>query len=351
MDKFIKKYTKQYAMQEYKVQKKAEYTLFSFILIAIYVLIGVVLMQFGRQMGAMYVASIAIVCVILAVTWFVFVKGHLLISQHILLSAGILAIISHLFMQLNFHFYIQIIFVLVVGYVVHISKLQISIIVSLLVSLMIGRSVFLYYQYMFDANNLILFKQNIFIVASIMMIMVFVHFFNEIISREITETHRLSEIANFDILTGLLCRNKFNDDMGQLDRDESSYSLAIIDIDHFKKINDEYGHDAGDQVLIKLSNLMMDHFKIESVYRWGGEEFVVVSKSPYVDQFVADLEKLRIEVMHCQFLEGERITISIGVSQKKQNQRNIDTFVSADQALFMAKNSGRNQTIIEGVNL
>ncbi len=351
MDKFIKKYTKQYEMQEYKIQKKAEYTLFSFILIAIYVLLGVVLMQFGRQMGAMYIASIAIVCLILAVTWFVFIKGHLLISQHILLSAGVLAIISHLFMQLNFHFYIQIIFVLVVGYVVHISRLQISIIVSLLVSLMIGRSVFLYYQYTIDANNLILFKQNIFIVASIMMIILFVHNFNEIISREITETHRLSEIANYDVLTGLLCRNKFNEDLDQLDRDESAYSLAIIDIDHFKKINDEYGHDAGDQVLIKLSNLMRAHFKIESVYRWGGEEFVVISKSLFMNQFIAALEKLRLEVMHNQFLEGKTITISIGVTQKKQNQKNFDAFVSADQALFRAKNSGRNQTIIEGVNL
>lgn len=351
MDAFIKKYTEQYTSKEYWIQKKAEYTLFAFVLIGIYVLTGILLMKFGRQAGAMYVASIAVVCLILIVTWVVFVRGHLLLSQHILLGAGIVAIFSHLFMQLNFHFYVQILFVLIVGYVIHISKVQLLVIVTSLVSLMVGRSVFLYHQSIMDERNVILFKQNIFIVASIMMIMIFVHYFNRIITSEIIETHQLSKSANIDILTGLLCRKKFNQDMVILDSALKTYCLAVIDIDHFKVVNDRCGHDGGDIVLIKLSKMITDTFINEGVFRWGGEEFVVVMETAQIDSFMEALEGLRIKVMRSQLIEDGVITISIGVSQKKNDQTYANVFAQADHALFVAKKSGRNQTVFEGVKL
>lgn len=246
LDQWISKQTEPYKVSPYKIRKKAEYTLFSYVLIAIYAVLGIFLMRFEREMGYLYTTSIVAIVAILMVVWWVFKKGHLLMSQYILLSAGILATISHLYMQLNFHFYVQILLVLIVGYIVHLNQLQIRLIVLSLLLLMIGRSAHLYLQYTGDQAHMILLKQNVFIVASVLMIMVFVHYFNRIIANEIEETHQLAEISNLDVLTGLLCRNKFNQDVEALNRNHVAYCLAVIDIDLFKIINDHYGHDVGD---------------------------------------------------------------------------------------------------------
>lgn len=345
MDWFIERFTRQYKEDGYLIQKKAEYTLLAFSLIAFYVLTGVILMQFGRQTGYMYATSIFVVILILVITWIVFIKRKLLLSQYILLSAGILAICSHIFMRLNFHFYIQIIFVLFVGYIVHINKTQILIILSSLIFLMIARTILLFYQYSANDSSLMVFKQNIFLVGSIIMLMLFVHYFNTIIAKDIVETQQLKEIANIDVLTGLYCRKKFNSDIKRLNEENILYCLAVLDIDHFKSVNDQFGHEEGDKVLIKLANHMRNSFNPDNLYRWGGEEFVIITFDQKIEVFINELESLRLNVMNSQLIPNDNVTISIGVSHKNSKENTSDIFIQADNALYIAKNSGRNKTV------
>ncbi len=120
--------------------------------------------------------------------------------------------------------------------------------------------------------------------------------------------------------------------------------LAIIDIDHFKSVNDQFGHLIGDEVLLLLSRLMRESLRFDDqIYRFGGEEFVVLMR-PSADTDVVDiLEQLRHRVATYPFPQVERITISIGLTRVCEDDLPSDAFDRADQAVYWVKQNGRNQ--------
>ncbi|MDE1210001.1 diguanylate cyclase [Vibrio aestuarianus] len=133
----------------------------------------------------------------------------------------------------------------------------------------------------------------------------------------------------------------------------SSCVLAIIDIDFFKKINDKYGHEGGDEVLRKLSKILHEQVRPDDlVMRWGGEEFVMIIKSP--DTNVKQLlERIRTQVEKTIFIANE-CSVSVTVSIGAKNEESIEQLElswkeaidKADQALYQAKSEGRNRCII-----
>lgn len=164
--------------------------------------------------------------------------------------------------------------------------------------------------------------------------------------------------ANFDALTEIFNRGALNSRGPEaLKRAivlEEDLSLVVFDIDHFKSINDRFGHDAGDYVLKTLAQSVQSHVirEFDFFARYGGEEFVILLGSSDLDKAEKIAERTRLHVEGTAFqYEGQRIpvTISLGVTSLKG--RTIDwqsLFKEADQALYKAKNSGRNRVQTAG---
>ena len=123
-----------------------------------------------------------------------------------------------------------------------------------------------------------------------------------------------------------------------------SYWLVMIDIDHFKRVNDTYGHLIGDEVLLLLARLMRAHFRFhDQLYRFGGEEFVVLMRCHGEEQAASVLERLRATTASHAFPQVGNITISIGFSEVRTGDTPSGAFERADKAVYYAKEHGRNQ--------
>jgi diguanylate cyclase (GGDEF)-like protein len=123
-----------------------------------------------------------------------------------------------------------------------------------------------------------------------------------------------------------------------------TYWLAMIDIDHFKRVNDNYGHLIGDEVLLLLARLMRSHFRFhDQLYRFGGEEFVVLMRCQGEAEAAGVLERLRITTAAYLFPQVGSITISLGFSEIRLGDSPSGAFERADKAVYYAKEHGRNQ--------
>ncbi len=162
---------------------------------------------------------------------------------------------------------------------------------------------------------------------------------------------KLLQLSIKDGLTNLFNRRHFNkifyDEVDKSLENEKPFSLIIFDIDHFKNINDTYGHDVGDIVLKELAQLISDNVRTsDMVFRIGGEEFAVLLLGTDAKTAYAIAEKLRKIVENHDFEKVGKVTISLGVAGLKDNDSPEELFKKADKALYEAKNSGRNKTVL-----
>lgn len=120
--------------------------------------------------------------------------------------------------------------------------------------------------------------------------------------------------------------------------------LGVIDIDHFKRVNDTFGHLIGDEVLLLLSRLMRSSFRYQDrLYRFGGEEFVVLMRGASPEAAASAFERLRTNVERYPFPRVGHITVSIGFTAVRPTDSPAAAFERADQAVYYAKSHGRNQ--------
>jgi len=159
------------------------------------------------------------------------------------------------------------------------------------------------------------------------------------------------EVSHVDPLTCLPNRRQIIKTMQtevlRAERYKTYLSISMIDIDHFKKVNDTHGHTVGDQVLFQLANLLQEDIRHpDSVGRYAGEEFLVVLPNTRLDQAVGQAARLCKLVRETGIDIGKTLwlTISIGVAEYKHGQENWQKFLSrADMALYAAKNAGRDR--------
>lgn len=127
-------------------------------------------------------------------------------------------------------------------------------------------------------------------------------------------------------------------------RPHNNYWLAILDIDHFKRVNDNFGHLIGDEVLLLMARLMRSNFRFhDQLYRFGGEEFVILMRCDSAHDAQAALERLRRSVEEYAFPQVGTITVSVGFSVLTENDTPSGAFGRADKAVYYAKLNGRNQ--------
>lgn len=155
----------------------------------------------------------------------------------------------------------------------------------------------------------------------------------------------LRKLALFDALTGVRNRRALDQKLADCIGEGESSCIIIIDIDHFKLLNDEHGHKVGDELLVTVSAIISKRIRVTDIlYRYGGEEFVVVTNDTSIDNCVTLAEELRTLVMAHQFTRNIAMTISIGVAELKKDEDVKAWFSRGDKALYKAKNSGRNKT-------
>ncbi|MBU2515554.1 diguanylate cyclase [bacterium] len=162
-------------------------------------------------------------------------------------------------------------------------------------------------------------------------------------------THEVIKSANIDALTGLYNKGFFNSSIRQeiarYNRKQEVFSLALADIDFFKKVNDTHGHAAGDEVLVMLADIFRGIVrKTDICSRWGGEEFATILTGTSEEGAAILGEKMRATVEASLFPKAGSITISIGIAAYRGDEDIF--FQRADAALYKAKQNGRNRVEI-----
>ncbi len=173
----------------------------------------------------------------------------------------------------------------------------------------------------------------------------------ETANQNLQETMReLEHMVDTDRLTGAWNRRYFDSmierELRRTERYGLPLSLMIFDIDHFKKVNDTFGHDLGDQVLVGVTERVRSQIRSsDALIRWGGEEFILVTSSTTLAGATALAEKIRICMAATEFPTVGTVTISIGVAQFRPGESKREWISRADKLLYAAKHNGRNRVV------
>ena len=170
--------------------------------------------------------------------------------------------------------------------------------------------------------------------------------------RDITERKKmlvdLERLATTDTLTKAFNRTKFNElivmEIERAKRFHHALSMLMFDLDHFKDVNDTYGHTVGDEVLRMTADIVRHHMRRTNHFiRWGGEEFIVIAIEADLDDSVRLAERIRGEIESSKFETVKTVTLSFGVTQLKANDSVASFIKRVDDALYKAKENGRNR--------
>ncbi len=175
--------------------------------------------------------------------------------------------------------------------------------------------------------------------------------FTAIFVYAITEAQeKLQTLAITDPLTGLRNRVMLDDAMlraiQQFKRSKTQTSLLAIDIDHFKPVNDDFGHAVGDEILVKVSEVLATRFRqVDQIFRFGGEEFLVLLNETGLNEAAKAADDLRQLIEEKKLLSGRALTVSIGVAELTAEDDSDTWMQRADANLYKAKETGRNRVV------
>lgn len=169
------------------------------------------------------------------------------------------------------------------------------------------------------------------------------------LARKMTQ---LEEMAFTDELTGIATRTRLRETMAKEIRRGQRYQMPIsvimFDIDHFKRVNDTYGHQTGDDVLKEIAQLVAGNIREMDLFaRWGGEEFLLLSPGVTLDQAAVLAEKLRHLIHGHEFPGPGQVTCSFGVAQLQPEEEQRSLVKRVDLALYRAKEAGRNRVVVD----
>ncbi len=171
------------------------------------------------------------------------------------------------------------------------------------------------------------------------------------LARLLRKLRVVSSTILVDELTGAYNRkylqNAFDRRSARLEREQRTFGLAIFDLDHFKRINDLYGHPTGDLVLSELATVVQQAARLDDEFiRFGGEEFMLLFSAETLPQAIVSMNKIRERVERHIFANGLKVTVSIGLSFSFDIHTTLaQATAEADEALYQAKRNGRNQVI------
>ena len=211
------------------------------------------------------------------------------------------------------------------------------------------------YVYYIDNRLLVIFFYLVNSLVGFSFLIMYLFFYSNTVHRL---ENSLIEMANVDALTGISNRRRMQDMLktvlDEYENQRYQTVIAMLDIDHFKKINDTYGHDVGDEVLVRLAQILQNkHRENESfhVSRWGGEEFLVFYERHQKsrEEVISEFDSLRQQVQNMEVeYNGNtiQITVTIGLAFYEKGESIHKLIKVADQNLYEGKNSGRNKVVV-----
>lgn len=175
--------------------------------------------------------------------------------------------------------------------------------------------------------------------------------FNETLAKAKEETNKLYELSIRDYLTNIYNRKMFDEildlEIKAAIRNKTYFSIIILDIDDFKRINDSYGHEAGDKILISLTHLVQKILRNSDIFaRWGGEEFVILMPKTSKNNAYNKTQEIRKIIETHNFETPKKLTCSFGVAQYEEIDTQSSLFIRADEALYMSKSQGKNTVTV-----
>jgi diguanylate cyclase (GGDEF)-like protein len=196
------------------------------------------------------------------------------------------------------------------------------------------------------------------LILSVIMLSCIGHFFEtaaaDAESALVLLNKKLTAMASTDPVTNLVNRRtimkRIEEEKIRVDKGDKTFALAMLDIDNFKQINDEYGHDGGDFVLTNLAQIIaMSIRKEDEVARWGGDEFLVLLSETDLEGGRIAAEKIRLRILRSPFVYRQMdipVTITVGVGSSDTSLGIGGTIRKADQALYRGKQAGKNQVSV-----
>ena len=167
----------------------------------------------------------------------------------------------------------------------------------------------------------------------------------------VAERDNLTAELNHDALTQAFSLTRLNTNGVEIFEDckqvSGQLAVAVMDIDHFKLVNDNFGHIVGDEVLKEVAKIIKESIrKVDTAGRWGGEEFMIVLPDSDLDVGRILAEKIRTKIESNDFSKVGRLTASFGVAEFKDGISEIEFVNRADNAMYQAKNQGRNKVCV-----
>jgi len=197
-------------------------------------------------------------------------------------------------------------------------------------------------------------QQILYIICAALIIIAFLIFWILKLSKEIKKRKKieaeLKKLSTFDTLTGIFNRYKIDNalkkQISYAKRYNTPLSIIFFDIDHFKKINDTYGHNVGDIILQELVNIVSENLREADIFgRWGGEEFIIILPNTSLVQAIQVARKLKTKIETHKFDKIDHLTCSFGVTELKDDDTSDLILIRADNFMYEAKKRGRNQIV------
>lgn len=165
----------------------------------------------------------------------------------------------------------------------------------------------------------------------------------------------IEELSRRDVLTGVLTRRAFFDEAARVTTVAEDYAVLMMDIDHFKSINDRFGHLGGDKVLAHCARLLMNAMRIDDVLgRYGGEEFCAILPKCSLEDAEKIAQSILKQVREQNVMLGQaqmaHFSLSIGVAKQRGTESLLSVIAQADDALYLAKNTGRDRVCVKKID-
>jgi len=165
------------------------------------------------------------------------------------------------------------------------------------------------------------------------------------------EKRELKELAHQDFLTNtynrLGLRNHIYELTSNAQRHKTDFSIIFMDLDKFKLINDKFGHDVGDEILIAFADLVRENTRSDDVFgRWGGEEFILLCPHTSLEEAQQVAEKIRKRIVDMGWTKDVKLSCSFGIAKLMKNENITELFKRADSALYSSKKMGRNRVTV-----
>lgn len=339
-----------YGNERFYDQKKAEYLIRFIPLLMVYLLLSIVISQMFSDNGYSEVLQGLSFAIILLIMVFLIYGKRVEWAVNVLIVTGLLKGLMLVREPVALHFNIYIFIMLLVTAVVHVEKYQLYFSFAVFNGALVYRMIMMAVMSTGGQISGVTVTDYIYTIFGGLTLTVGVLFLTNTIDREIHSSEMLERASETDTLTRLPNRRRFEN---LFVKKFTGYEKCILlmDLDHFKRINDSYGHQKGDEVLIEVAGILRDSIRnSDAVFRWGGEEFIIILRgvSEALGCVVADRIRKAIE-LH-DFELDVKVTVSIGMLHIGigASVELLNNYLRrADRALYRAKDTGRNRVVLD----